>query len=67
MGHKIWFYGEIWLIIPKLSSLPLLICSTVRRRRKVLNIGGGGDKVQNIWEGGGGGGARGANLSLAVN
>ena len=29
MGHKICFYGEIWLIIPKLSLLPLLICSTV--------------------------------------
>ena len=28
MGHKICFYGEIWLIIPKLSLLPLLICST---------------------------------------
>ena len=28
MGHKIWFYGEIWLIIPKLSLLPLLIWST---------------------------------------
>ena len=28
MGHKIGFNGEIWLIIPKLSLLPLLICST---------------------------------------
>ena len=28
MGHKICFYGEIWLFIPKLSLLPLLICST---------------------------------------
>ena len=28
-GHKICFYGEIWLIIPKLSLLPLLIWSTV--------------------------------------
>ena len=27
MGHKICFYGEIWLIIPKLSPLPLLIWS----------------------------------------
>ena len=27
MGHKICFYGEIWLIIPKLSLL-LLIWST---------------------------------------
>ena len=27
MGHKICFYGEIWLIIPKLSLLPLLIWS----------------------------------------
>ena len=25
MGHKICFSGEIWLIIPKLSLLPLLI------------------------------------------
>ena len=28
MGHKICFYGEIWLIIPKLSLLLLLIWST---------------------------------------
>ena len=28
-GHKICFYGEIWLIIPKFSLLPLLIWSTV--------------------------------------
>ena len=28
MGHKICFYGEIWLIIPKLSLLPLLMWST---------------------------------------
>ena len=28
MGHNIYFYGEIWLIIPKLSLLPLLIWST---------------------------------------
>ena len=28
MGHKIRFYEEIWLIIPKLSLLPLLIWST---------------------------------------
>ena len=27
MGHKICFYGGIWLIIPKLSLLPLLIRS----------------------------------------
>ena len=25
MGHQICFYGEIWLIIPKISLLPLLI------------------------------------------
>ena len=31
MGHKICFYGEIWLVIPKLSLLSLLIWSTVRR------------------------------------
>ena len=33
VGHKICFYGEIWLIIPKLSMLPLLIwnsgCDTI--------------------------------------
>ena len=29
MGHKIRFYGEIWIIIPKLSMLSLLIWSTV--------------------------------------
>ena len=28
MGHKICFYGEIRLIIPKFSLLPLLIWST---------------------------------------
>ena len=28
MGHKICIYGEIWLITPKLSLLPLLIWST---------------------------------------
>ena len=27
-GHKIFFYGKIWIIIPKLSLLPLLIWST---------------------------------------
>ena len=31
MGHKICFYGEIWLIIPKLALLPLptwsIVCS----------------------------------------
>ena len=27
-GHKIYFYQEIWLIIPKLSLLLLLIKST---------------------------------------
>ena len=29
MDHKICFYGEMWLIIPKLSLLPLLIWSIV--------------------------------------
>ena len=29
MGHKICFYREMWLIIPKLSPLPLLIWSTM--------------------------------------
>ena len=28
MGHKICFYEEIWIIIPKLSHLPLLIWSS---------------------------------------
>ena len=28
MGHKICFYGKMWIIIPKLSLLPLLIWST---------------------------------------
>ena len=27
-GHKICFHGEIWIIIPKLSLLPLPIWST---------------------------------------
>ena len=29
MGHKKCFYGEIWLIIPKLFLLALFILSTV--------------------------------------
>ena len=29
MGRKICFYGEIWLIIPKLSLLPIRTWSTV--------------------------------------
>ena len=29
MGRKICFHGEMWVIIPKLSLLPLLICTTV--------------------------------------
>ena len=29
VGHKICFYGEIWLIIPKLFVVYLLIWSTV--------------------------------------
>ena len=29
MGHNIHFNGEIWIIIPKLSRLPLLIWSTL--------------------------------------
>ena len=33
MGHKICFYGEIWLIIPKLSLLPLLMGNTARSLR----------------------------------
>ena len=38
IGHKIYFYGEIWLIIPKLSLLPLLIWSTeVSLERKILH------------------------------
>ena len=28
MGHKICFYAEIWLIIPKLSLIPLPIWTT---------------------------------------
>ena len=28
MGHKICFYGEVWIVIPKLSLLPLLIWCT---------------------------------------
>ena len=40
MGHKICFYGEIWLIIPKLSLLPFHIWSIDFREHKV-----GGDKL----------------------
>ena len=32
MGHKICFYGEMWLIAPKFSLLPLLIWSTAERK-----------------------------------
>ena len=37
-GHKIHFYGEIWLIIPKLSQLPLLIRSAEKKNHKLDNI-----------------------------
>ena len=30
-GHKIYFYGEIWKIIPKLSLLPNLIWNSANR------------------------------------
>ena len=30
VGHKICFYGKLWLIMPKLSLFPLLIWSTVQ-------------------------------------
>ena len=30
MSHKICFYGEKWLIIPKLSLLPFLIWNTAK-------------------------------------
>ena len=32
MGHKICFYEEIWLIIPKLSLLPIFIWSTAKKK-----------------------------------
>ena len=37
MGHKICFRGEIWLIIPKLSLLPLLISSNVYTHKIEIN------------------------------
>ena len=40
MGHKICFYEEIWIIIPKLSLLPLRIWSIVvllRQRKLIIN------------------------------
>ena len=38
MGHKICFYGEIWLIIPKLSLLLLLIWTTVITNLQFIKI-----------------------------
>ena len=32
MGHKIGFYGEMWLIIPQLSILPLLPGALLRNK-----------------------------------
>ena len=32
IGHKICFYGEIWITIPELSQLPLLSRSTAKRK-----------------------------------
>ena len=36
MGHKMCFYGEIRLIIPKLSLLSLLIWSTLQRHAQIM-------------------------------
>ena len=53
MGHKICFYGEMWLIIPKLPLLPLL-SSPLRMYRKSYCItpgvgsGGGVDKMLKV-------------------
>ena len=49
-----------------LSIINHILSIILHRRRKVLNIGGGGGKVQNIG-GGGEGGQGGPNFSLAVN
>ena len=38
MGHNICFHGEIWLIITKLSLLPLLIWSTIATEPKSVVI-----------------------------
>ena len=54
VGHKICFNGEIWLIISKLSLLPLLIrfWSTAKSRKN----GGEPDICVCVCVGGGGGG-----------
>ena len=36
VGHKICSNGEIWLIIPKLSLLPLLIWSTAKGSLEIV-------------------------------
>ena len=35
VGHKICFYGEIWLVIPKLSLLPLLSGALVENEQRL--------------------------------
>ena len=69
---------ELIFMVPKVFEPMKFDCTTmknidfctvqlkVHRRRKVLNIGVGGQGSE-YWGGGGGGGQVGANFSLAVN
>ena len=38
MGHKICFYGYMWIIILKLSQLPFLLWSTDKRNVHILRV-----------------------------
>ena len=40
MGHKICFYGKIWIIIPKLSLLAILSGAlTEEGKKKIVRVG----------------------------
>ena len=45
MGQKIHFFGEIWLIFPKLSLLPLLICKYLEFRDHGRHINTAGNAL----------------------
>ena len=48
MGHKICLYVEIWLIIPRLSLLPLLTWSIDYHLLESLDHGSSNENPQNI-------------------
>ena len=40
MGHKICFYGKIWIIIPKLSLLAILSGALTKEgKKKIVRVG----------------------------